>query len=485
MNKLLVGLVVVAACHKASEERTPRTADALWALAPEDARLGIVVTPRGTTMLEHGLQDVLAFVQKAPELQQAVDEIPLLRQAIAEADLPPSEYGMSLDRGMAVFMLDGRELMAAVPVIDRDRFLARIHGTKGADADTIDRLTCKPLNGFYVCVTNTSLFDKVGKGKLKSRLESRGDIEIVADHMAALPVVAVALQLERGGVIARGTVAGLPSELAPFRLAPIKPQLDRAHAAGFGVLDLEIAKNEVTGAPVVAGLTDADLVKTLAGPSYMSITAGQMDFDVRIPLLDTAPAQAVIDHCAELLGSLFTATAKDGRCHVESPPLPGTLDAWVDGNTFRVGMNPPPVGNTVTPTRGETALADSAWHVAFWVRGSLLASPALPIPPEAVADPQIQALFRALLMVNEAGVGFRLDGDKARFVAVVRTAFANPDDVVAKLAAVPISDVLAGKGAQAVGTTGSAPITDDMKAGWVPIALLGVFLSSFANGLGH
>src|SRR5689334_3659268 len=106
MKKLLLGLVLLAACHKV-EQHAPQTADALWALAPEDAKFGVVVTPRGVGMLEHGWQDVTAFIQKAPELTAAAKHMnDRLQRVSGMSELLLADYGLTADKGAAVFGLD-------------------------------------------------------------------------------------------------------------------------------------------------------------------------------------------------------------------------------------------------------------------------------------------------------------------------------------------------------------------------------------------
>jgi hypothetical protein len=76
-------------------------------------------------------------------------------------------------------------------------------------------------------------------------------------------------------------------------------------------------------------------------------------------------------------------------------------------------------------------------------------------------------MVRAALMINEMGVAARVDGENVTAVVTVRTAFCNPDDVVAKLATMSPADVVAGKGVELAGSaaTGAVPLADDIKAG--------------------
>lgn len=475
MRWLFLGLVAFAACHKVSDERVPQTADALWKLAPEGATLGFVITPRGLAMLEHGWQDLHAFAQKAPEMADAAKILDdRLRAATGIPELRLADYGLTADKAVAAFLIDRRTYVLVMPLADRDRYLARSHGKKGSDVDTIDRGTCKTIRGYYVCATSSELFGKLGKGTLRKVVDARGDIELAADHfteMDGIDTLALAFDLEPGGVILHGTMTGPTTTFAAELGNALKPDVDREHSAGFGVVDTSKAREHGDDEVIAAGVTDAAIAKSIVGPVNLSVPAGQLAIDLRVPLLDPAPLQRILDHCSESAPPDLHATSSDGMCHILVPTINLGIDGWIADKTLHVGMKHAAPGVALHPTRGELDLAGSAWNFALWGRGSLLALPALPLPPELLADHDVRSALRALLLVNEVGFAFRADGDKLRFAGVLRTAFANPDDVVAKLATVPLDDVIAGKGAAAVPTNGSAPLADDIKAGFVGLAL--------------
>ena len=485
MRRLLVGLLVVVGCHKGSQQggSSPKEADALWALAPEGTTIGVVATPRALAMAEHGWQDVHTFVEKAPELAPVARQMDdRLRELTGgAADLKLADYGLTSEKGGALFVLGPERVVMIVPVADRDKFLAKAGGTKGSDADHLKHATCKTVKGVYACASSDDLFATLGKATLRDKLEVRGDIEVVAQGVPGMPMksVAAVAQLERGGIVVRGTLAGMPAQASAQLGAAIKPELDRGHTAGFGVVNLAAFLSQVPEAPIGAGVTTTALAKSLAGPLLMSVPAGPLAFDVRIPLTDPAPAQTLVDHCAELLPPVVGATSQGGTCHVPIPVVNVAVDAWLDGKTLRLGMKGAPQGKAAPLTQTGSELAEGAWSFAFWGRGSVLAAPALPVPAEASQDPQFQLGVRAIMMLNEMGVGVRVDGDKLSFLGVLRTAWSNPDDVIGKLATMPTADLLAGKGAAfAQALPGSAPLATDVQAGYaglmLPIALVGM-----------
>lgn len=483
MRTLLVGLLLVVGCHRASQSgSSPKEADALWALAPEGTELGIVATPRALAMLEHGWQDVHAFVAKAPDLapfSKIIDQ--QLEELTGAPDFKLADFGLTSEKGGAVFVIGADQVVMVIPLADREKFLAKAHGTKGSDSDKLARATCKTIKGVYACASTDDLFGKLGKAKLRDQLDARGDIEVVAQGIAGMPMKSVAgvVQLERGAAVVRATFVGLPASAIAQLGAPIKPVVDRDHSAGFGVVNLGAFLSQMPDVPIGAGVSTLQLAHSLAGPLTMSVPAGELGFDIRIALTDPGPAQTLVEHCAELVPAAASPTFKDGTCHVQIPVVHLGADAWLDGKTLRIGIKNAPPAKAVALTRFGSELAEGSWSFAFWGRGSMLAVPALPFPPEDAQDPQTALGLHTFTLLDELGVGVRADGDRIKLVGIVRTAWSNPDDVVTKLAQLNPLDVVAGKGpAFAKTLPGDSPLAHDVEAGYaglvLPFALIGV-----------
>ncbi|MBA3395729.1 MAG: hypothetical protein H0T89_24000, partial [Deltaproteobacteria bacterium] len=137
-------LAVLAGCGR---DTPAPTSDSLWALAPANARGGIVITSRGVGMIERGYADVQKLLEAVPDLVAAKEQL-----AEAMAPFGPAitlaDFGLSPSKGAALFMTkDG--MVAILPLVDRDKFLAKVKGTKGEPVDTIDATTCKMFRGFY------------------------------------------------------------------------------------------------------------------------------------------------------------------------------------------------------------------------------------------------------------------------------------------------------------------------------------------------
>jgi hypothetical protein len=127
----LVGLIVVVGCtqeHAARVSSAPTAPaagvderDALWALAPEAARFGVVASPRGSGMLVRGalaVQDLLAssadFATVNAELMHA------LMTQLGSLNPTLAGFGLTADRGAAMFVAEGGRLVLVLPVVDRD-----------------------------------------------------------------------------------------------------------------------------------------------------------------------------------------------------------------------------------------------------------------------------------------------------------------------------------------------------------------------------
>jgi hypothetical protein len=150
-------------------------------------------------------------------------------------------FGLSHDKGFALFVVDGGQVVMVLPVGDRDRFVAALEGRKGADGDVVASWACQTIGGRYVCAQRRGLLAKLGRGGLDAVRRSaaaRGEIEIAGRGLIE-PVgrsFAAVAELDRGTVILRGTVeaASLVTDLLG---APGRPRADAVAAAGFGVVD--------------------------------------------------------------------------------------------------------------------------------------------------------------------------------------------------------------------------------------------------------
>jgi len=482
---LVVGLVVVVGCKKEPPVVTPTTApattkeqDALWALAPAGTRSGMVASPRGVALLERGALALRALLASSPDFAEADGKLMrVLLDATGSPNPTLADLGFTHDQGFAVFLLDGGDGVAILPVADRDKFLARFGGHKSADGDKLGSGVCKPIDGRYLCADHGEVLARLGHSDLQVTLRTagaRGDLELAgrAEPAAGL-TVAMAVQLERGAFVVRGTVSAVPPAVTAMIGAPSKPRAGAAAASAFGVLDLSPYLTKAPPLPVTPGVTLAELARTVAGPVTFTMPAGATDAGIRIPLSDPAPARAVLDHCPELPPlAQVGATLKDGACRIPVPNSGGfALELWVEGKELRIGSRAGATPRTIAPSPLAAELAAGEWSAMMLGRGTTLTMPAIPgLAAQLRAIGSIgPVVLRALMLFNELGIAVRRDGDALRFVVGLRTAWANPDAVVDPLLAISADDLTSGKAlergkaiaARAPGTL----FADDLAAG--------------------
>ena len=497
-------LVALASCH---ESATPTAAistaevDALWALAPSDAIVGVVVSPRAIGMAEHGVQDIRAYLAAVPEL--ALYDTLLGQKLLALTGKPTTllaDLGLAPGHGAALFVARNGASLAIVPVGDRDKFLAVVHGTRGAGsaADTLPHGVCKPLGQLYACASSPELLAKAGAGPgsdatpLGARLAAvgaRGDIEAIA---LALPIqpsapidLAGVVQLERGSVTLRMAASGVADSTIASLGRPSAVRADGDRTSGFAVVNLAKLTAQLPALPVLEGVTLADLGHSLADPVTVAIGAGPFDIDAQVPLLDPAPMAQVVAHCRDFSTFQIFATTVDATgCHVPMPPLGLTFDIGIEGAALHVTSRPrpgAPARVALTPLGAE--LAAGTWQLAFWGRGTIFA-PLVTAPPSPVPvlPDQAQLIVRGLGLVSEVGVGVRAEGSTVRAVVGLRTLWANPDDVVAKLTAVTPGDIVSGRVAAlaepVAAAAPAAPFARDYAAGYggltLPVEAIGI-----------
>ena len=494
MNRALVVLVLVAGCHKESSAPAapPSTAaqDALWAKAPAGAVVGIVASPRAVAMIEHGWHDLHAFMKSFPAFAPAEAQIAAgLGRLGLSPDAALADVGMSHDKGFAMFVVgthDHTDVVLLLPVADRTKLVAVAKGSQGRDFDTIEKLSCKPVDGgLYGCATDRALLATLGEGNLRGKLDvvkARGDVEAVIARESSLAAV---VQLDRGALVARGVFHGVPKQVLAKLGTPVKPRVDLEHVAGFATIDVASLVADLPPTPVIEGVTAADLAHAIGGPLSVTVAAGAPMLDARLPLKDVAPVQKVVEHCADLpVLQMFGATVDHGVCHVPVPQYNMTVDLWIEGKELRLGKQGAPAPKVaVTPSAIGRELAAGPWQLAFWGHGSVIGQgQAVPAMTGSEVPDLAAMVVRGMIMLNEIGLGVTVEGDSLRFVFAARTAWSNPDDVVAKLAAVPVDDIIAGKGAehgkQIADSSPRSPFAADYQAGtsglMIPTAVVGI-----------
>jgi hypothetical protein len=467
--------------------------DALWDLAPDGTQLGVVASARAVGL---GFRAIAALRSAAsqPDLELAKPQLDaLLKGMLGSETASPEDAGYAKDRPFAMFVTtDG--VLGVMPVGDRDKFIAAKHGTRGSGSadDTLETNTCRTIGRHYVCVTQIDMFERLGKGKLRGKLAGvglRGDAEL---YMADVPLLGqnkgelmIAAVLEPGEVSLHGNWAGEPDGPLASLVGIAAPQPDTKGASGFVALNIAPLLANAPGIPVAGGVTFDQLAKSLAGPVTAVIPAGSVDVQIFAPLADPKPVQTVIDNCKDI-GAFFNLAEKQtpGACRIV---LQGTnaleLDAWVENGTLRLGAKkgPVPAGKPGGMTAFGRELSSGSWTGAFWGRGTMLNLTGITGAKEE-APREVALGVHAMALVNELGLGVRVSKDGLRFRAALRTAWANPPNVIDDVVKIPGNDILTGKAtdaAQKIATSApSSPFAADFAAGqgglMVPAAMIGL-----------
>jgi hypothetical protein len=490
MRTYLIVLVAALGCKKSAPApstapaRTTAAADALWKLGPENAQLGIIVTPRALALIEGAGLRLQALVDRAPELAMVKGQLDALRQRLGGPFTGLADLGLDTSRGLAWFIDASGEPIVVLPIADRAKF-AKVTGEDlGTDPTKLGPMTCKPVGGAQVCTQKPELLATIGKGKLPPAITAlgvRGDIEVVGvdDELAGAAVV----QLERGELVAHAAVSGVPPQVtAQLAAAKARPRVDPNRTVAFMSAPITLFSQVLPpDLPLPGGGTLGELLATVNGPVSVTIASGDIVPDVRVAVTDPAPAQRLIDHCKELLpADLIAPTQPQGGCRLEVPQYGIELDAWTELHELRLGTKQPAAtGPAVTLTSIGKEIADGEWALALWGRGSMYGGvPGL--GGQTVPDQTIMAV-RGISLVSELGVAVRADGDKVSGVLGLRTLFANPDDVVNKVLAIPLASIGSGDtdAAKAIAAAApSSPFAADVAAGqgglMVPMAFMGM-----------
>src|SRR5580658_8946362 len=158
--------VVGAGCHKDSKVSTaimPRPSDevdAMWKLAPDKLDFGFVASSRAIDLLAR-LGPAALEVLKLPELQQYQGIVTATLAGIGMPSGHPFDLGFAAKP--AAFFIASKATIAIVPLGDRDKLVAALHGTRG-DVDHIGNAVCKSVEGVYACSDSLASLDHLGKG---------------------------------------------------------------------------------------------------------------------------------------------------------------------------------------------------------------------------------------------------------------------------------------------------------------------------------
>ncbi len=493
--RFAVLVLVLLGCGNKSKLDANRggDADTLWDLAPDDTELGIVASPRAVGA---GLRALAAARQalELPDFEVMKPDFEAQMKSMFGETAAPEDAGLAPDRAFAMFVTkDGS--IRVMPVADRDKFMAVRKGERGSAEDTIQDNVCRQLRGHYVCVNDVRLFDRIGKGKQRgvtTTLGARGDAELyirgLSPFGASQGDLLLAAQVEPGQIAVHGRWTGNVDGPLAKLVGVVAPQPDTKGDSGFLTVNLAPLLAYAPPIPIAGGVTLEQLAKSAVGPITLVTPSGDVDLQFTIPLTDPKAAQTIVDNCKDV-GALFKVAEKQtpGACRVV---LQGTsaveIDIWVEGNALRVGAKkgPTPAGKPGGLTPFGRELAGRAWTFAAWGRGTLLNLSGM-MPKEDV-PPGMALMVHLMALINELGFAARVEKDGVQFRLMIRTAWANPPDVTAKVIAIHGNDIITGKATDAgraiAAGAPSSPFAADFDAGQGGL-MMPLALTSFASGL--
>ncbi|WP_428263818.1 hypothetical protein [Haliangium sp.] len=496
LRLIFVAAVVSAGLSACKKDTNPARAqvpatDALWALAPADTEIGVVAGP-GTGAL---------LIAAWDEFERSAAGVPGAQDAVAEirAEFPPEVFdaearratGLDLARGAALFVNADESPVLVLPVADREAFRTWVGATpdgdgEGDDAvDVVEDLRCRVRGEHYVCADSDARLAAIGSGSLADLIRARpaalrGHIEV---HVAAAALrrvedeelsdldeveqffddmgsLALAVQLERGGVTVRGHLPGTPRHpiakafvAVPDRLARRVAELP---AASFTRLRVPVAAmipeqetRELASAAESLGVDVAnDILHNLSGEMVVYSAGGDaLAAAIEVGVEDATRLRPLVAMGCSMGAMLLPTEMKDQRCTAKVDPgrlqddpatpalnLDGPAELLLasDDGALRASISVP-IKRPGEAAQTEIAkeLATGAWAFALYGYGSVLAGR----PPADLAalgslsrDDAAALWFAAHLVEVGAGLGVRDDGMHG--LVRVSTQWANPEPVV-------------------------------------------------------
>jgi hypothetical protein len=497
LSCLALALVALVGCGKSKSKLDAERGadvDALWDLAPDGTRFGVVASPRAVGLGFRAV-DAIRELMNHPDFAPAKPQVDgVIKSIFGGPTATPADAGYATDKPFAFFETTDGNVLAVMPVGDRAKYMTGRHGEVGSGSadDTLEGNTCRMIGAQYVCVTKVEMFDRLRKGSLRGKVAAagaRGDAEAILLDIPLLGDakgdIVLAAQLEPGQVALWGRWIGAPDGLLKNLVGLAAPKPDTSGASGFVALNISPLLTDAPPLPIAGGVTFDQIAKSLTGPLNAVIPAGSVDVQLFAPLSDPKPLQTVIDNCKDV-GTFFelAKTQTPGACRIV---LQGTnaleLDAWVEGNQLRLGAHkgPRPAGKPGGMTAVGNELGNGSWTAAFWGRGTMLNLTGI-TPTQTEAPTEVQLGIHAMSLVNELGVGIRVEKDGVRLRAFGRTAWTNDANLAKQIIAVKGADIVSGKATepakQLAKSAPGSPFAADFDAGqgglMVPAAMIGL-----------
>jgi hypothetical protein len=537
---LLLAGVAAVGCKKESAEGgagggamggepiAAASTDALWAFAPANATVGVVIADGALEPLYTGALKVLAALDKAPG---GAEFAAMIRQ---QAKTPMGDVldratldslGIDLKKGAALFKSESAKV-AVLPIADPKKLAAKLGAPFSNGTIQLGPMTCKQLSGRLLCADSQAGLDATGKAGAASLVaswpkEMRGHVEVfvAAESLGSeIPLaepggLRASAVIEKGAFTARVHVVGKPTgplEAARSGKSSLAGGVADQQPTGLMVINavglwkLALAKSHDLSPEILpGGVTVPDLLGAPSGEAIGYALPGQPLRGMgKLGLANAEPVKKLVAACdqfAAMAPSGVTIKKNGEKCSISIDPKafgaaqPGmetiSFDAWVESNALVVGFGQYTAKASTHPGLAPFAreILDGGWLFAAWGRGNMAGAPLVGDPAQIEAalkgEPIAGLAIWGIYHLSEFGMAARVGDDGIHGLMRVRTLWANPDDVVA--AVEEKVNALAGGDSSAMAAMGQlakkypgSPFASDAAAGagglMAPVALAGV-----------
>jgi hypothetical protein len=505
---LACSILVWSSCSKNdSTASTPGATDALWAMAPASADVGVVIAPgTGESLLAAWLA-VENSLARQPAGSRILDAI---RQ-----ELPPevldlqahARFGLGLGLGAAVFVTPDDQAVMILPIANREAFRNALDGKtedqNGTTVDLVDDMRCKMIKDLYACAPSDELLAQMGTSDTLARAVAarpahlRGHVEVhvdsrrlaenddvpLASYFHEPGALQAALTLERGVVTARAFLPARPGSPLISAFTRVPDDLARSAVADkkpAGMWRLRVPLNELipreqataelaTVASAVAGFDPArDLLDNLTGEMIAySLPSQEINAAIEIGLHEGKRLQPLLTTACSLarLADLpVEITMKDERCvatldlarlktldpSLAAMPLDMTLTVSLSATdkalVLHLGTPTGPAPNVELEPLARSLMTEK-WNWAGWSRitfaGGFDGSLFEPLKQHPEGHQAVMLTLWLFGHINEMGSGVAVRDDGVHAILHLSTQWANPDHVLQEFEK-HLADMLAG-----------------------------------------
>lgn len=201
--------------------------DDIWALAPANTKVAVVIGKGAGTHVLAGLTELESSLSAHPEGAKILREMRDEMRKDMKGDVPDDllspathkQWGLDLSLPIAFFGSSKDDIVAIMPIADENTFMAKMGGARdpAKGVDVYEKSVCKRVSGRYACAESAHRLDALSAGSampasIATRPASmRGHIEVYIDmqneadrpklpaKFGDYPIIHGTVRLERGG----------------------------------------------------------------------------------------------------------------------------------------------------------------------------------------------------------------------------------------------------------------------------------------------